>query len=294
MLVSIAFRPTDLPVPVDPAMSRCGIVARSITYGSPWIVFPSASVSFDDERSYASDCSSSRREIASRFGLGIWIPTVDLPGMRSISTDSASIARQRSSARLVILLYFTPASGLNSNVVTTGPGWICATWPSTANSRHFSSSWRAESINSRSSIFCSALAGSSSDRGGSVNAPCRRGVFDGSRSGNGSCGAMVAAALFFATTAAAAGSSAASFAFGASLPAGPAAAAFFVCFAITSSRCFCLRRASGHPPPKPAPPGDQAPEALLGGADNPPNDEEVEEETRQHLQRGSDEMRPRA
>ena len=28
MLVSIAFRPTDLPVPVDPAISRCGIVAE--------------------------------------------------------------------------------------------------------------------------------------------------------------------------------------------------------------------------------------------------------------------------
>ena len=36
------------------------------------------------------------------------MPTVDLPGMRSISTDSACIARQRSSARPVILLYFTP------------------------------------------------------------------------------------------------------------------------------------------------------------------------------------------
>ena len=50
------------------------------------------------------------------------MPTVDLPGMRSMSTDSACIARHRSSARPVILLYFTPASGLNSNVVTTGPG----------------------------------------------------------------------------------------------------------------------------------------------------------------------------
>jgi hypothetical protein len=34
-LVNIALRPTDLPVPVDPAMSKCGIVARSVTYGSP-------------------------------------------------------------------------------------------------------------------------------------------------------------------------------------------------------------------------------------------------------------------
>ena len=58
--------------------------------------------------------SSSRIEMSSRFGFGIWMPTVLLPGIRSISTDSACMARQRSSARPVILLYLTPASGLNS------------------------------------------------------------------------------------------------------------------------------------------------------------------------------------
>ena len=31
-------------------------------------------------------------------------------------------------------LYLTPASGLNSNVVTTGPGLICTTLPCTLNS----------------------------------------------------------------------------------------------------------------------------------------------------------------
>ena len=86
------------------------------------MVLPSASVSFDPLRWYASDSSSSRSEMTSRFWLGIWMPTVDFPGMRSMSTDSARIASDRSSARLVTLLYFTPASGLNSNVVTTGPG----------------------------------------------------------------------------------------------------------------------------------------------------------------------------
>ena len=50
MLVSIALTLTDLPAPVDPAISRCGIVARSPTNGSPWMVLPSASVSFDVER----------------------------------------------------------------------------------------------------------------------------------------------------------------------------------------------------------------------------------------------------
>ena len=40
------------------------------------------------------------------------MPTVDLPGMRSISTDSACIARQRSSARPVILRVLHAGVGL--------------------------------------------------------------------------------------------------------------------------------------------------------------------------------------
>ena len=47
ILVSMLFMATDLPVPVDPAINRCGMVARSVTKGSPWIVLPSASVSFE-------------------------------------------------------------------------------------------------------------------------------------------------------------------------------------------------------------------------------------------------------
>jgi len=35
MLLTMAFTLTDLPAPVDPAISRCGIVARSVTKGSP-------------------------------------------------------------------------------------------------------------------------------------------------------------------------------------------------------------------------------------------------------------------
>ena len=49
MLVSIAFSPTDLPVPVAPAISRCGMDARSATTGSPWMVLPSARVSLDED-----------------------------------------------------------------------------------------------------------------------------------------------------------------------------------------------------------------------------------------------------
>src|SRR5262245_2416202 len=136
----------------------------------------------------------------SRLGLGIWIPTVALPGIRSIRTDSACIARQRSSARPVTFEYFTPASGLNSNVVTTGPGWICTTAPSTENSRHLSSSSRAPSISSRSSILRSVFGASSSASGGRVYSPLRRSagaleIGSGSDGGSGGAGRVTLGGL---------------------------------------------------------------------------------------------------
>jgi hypothetical protein len=71
MLLTMAFTLTDLPAPVDPAMSKCGIVAMSLTNGSPWIVLPSAIVSLEVDRVYASASSSSRSVIDSRWALGI-------------------------------------------------------------------------------------------------------------------------------------------------------------------------------------------------------------------------------
>ncbi len=56
-----------------------------------------------------------------RVMFGTSIPIVDLPGMRSIKIDSACSARHKSSVSPMIRLYLIPASGLNSNVVTTGP-----------------------------------------------------------------------------------------------------------------------------------------------------------------------------
>ncbi len=47
----------------------------------------------------------------------------------------------------VIREYLTPASGLNSKVVTTGPGWIATTSPSIANSWSFSVIRSARSSN---------------------------------------------------------------------------------------------------------------------------------------------------
>ena len=95
----------------------------------------------------------SRSAMVCRLMFGTSMPMVDLPGMRSIRIDSACSARQRSSVRPMMRLYLMPASGLNSNVVTTGPGLICVTRPCTSNSRHLSSMARARIFNSSSSSF---------------------------------------------------------------------------------------------------------------------------------------------
>ena len=89
---------------------------------------------------------------------------------------SALSAKQRSSPNPVMRLYFTPASGLNSNVVTTGPGLICVTWPCTSNSAHFSVSVCARTFNSSSSTACWASGRVSKLLGGNLNVPAARGI----------------------------------------------------------------------------------------------------------------------
>src|SRR6185503_7240946 len=66
----------------------------------------------------------------------------------------------------------------------------------TENSRHFSSSSRAPSISSRSSILRSVFGASSSAYGGSVNAPFLRSAGALSGSGSGSVGSLAMAAGF--------------------------------------------------------------------------------------------------
>ena len=48
MLQRSAFRKTDLPVPVAPATSRCGICVRSLMTGLPKMSLPSGRVSFEE------------------------------------------------------------------------------------------------------------------------------------------------------------------------------------------------------------------------------------------------------
>ena len=159
---------TLLPVPVEPAISRCGIEARSVTRIRPCRSRPIASVSLLDEPTNSCASTISRSAIVCRVMFGTSMPIVDFPGIRSIKIDSACSARHKSSVNPIIRLYLMPASGLNSNVVTTGPGLICVTRPCTSNSRHFSSIARARCFSSFSSSFCE-------------RSPSRSKLIDGSR-----------------------------------------------------------------------------------------------------------------
>ena len=142
---------TDLPEPVEPAISRCGIVSSAATRIRPLMSLPMDMVRRDGDSSNSGDSRTARRLMTSRFVLGTSMPMVGLPGMRSIRIDSACRPRQRSSVRVVIRLYFTPASGLNSKVVTTGPGLIWTTDPRTLNSSNLALMATAVSFNSCSS-----------------------------------------------------------------------------------------------------------------------------------------------
>ncbi len=133
-----ALMATDLPDPVEPAISRWGMVFSSAVTMRPLMSLPIESVVRDLLSANSRDSMISRSQMVSRLALGTCTPTVDLPAMRSISTLSAFRAREISSFRPVMRESLMPASGLNSKVVTTGPGLICVTWPCTSNSAHFS------------------------------------------------------------------------------------------------------------------------------------------------------------
>ena len=139
---------TLLPDPVEPAISKCGIESSAATLMRPLMSLPSATVSGEAEFRNSSDSRIWRRLMISRLVLGTSMPTVGLPGMRSIRIDSACRPRHRSSLSVVMREYFTPASGLNSKVVTTGPGLICTTEPCTLNSSNLDLIWAAISFSS--------------------------------------------------------------------------------------------------------------------------------------------------
>ena len=122
-LSTIALTATDLPEPVVPATSRCGILARSTTTGLPPMSLPSASASADFIWSYLSERRISDRYTICLRVLGISSPITFLPGItsttRTLTTDRP---RAMSLSRLDTCEPRTPGAGSISNRVITGPG----------------------------------------------------------------------------------------------------------------------------------------------------------------------------
>ena len=109
------FMHTDLPEPVAPAISTWGILPISATFTAPAMSLPSATVSGLAAVRKVSEPSSSRMPTTLTLRLGTSMPTAALPGMgASMRTPTAARFRAMSSARLVILLIFTPALGCSS------------------------------------------------------------------------------------------------------------------------------------------------------------------------------------
>ena len=99
----MVFNATDLPEPVVPATSKCGILARSATEATPLISLPNARVNGDLESANAFELMISLKRTISRCSLGISKPMVVLPGITStIRTLTADKERARSFARFDI------------------------------------------------------------------------------------------------------------------------------------------------------------------------------------------------
>ena len=75
MLLMMALTHTDLPEPVVPAISRCGICVKSAEIGRPSTDMPSAIASGDLIFRKLSDSIISRRLTSAAFGFGTSTPT---------------------------------------------------------------------------------------------------------------------------------------------------------------------------------------------------------------------------
>src|SRR3989344_5595595 len=104
---------TDLPEPVAPAISRCGILPRLPKLQPPDTLLPKATNSDFSERVNSSAEKSVAKPTMVLVLLGISIPTSDRPGIgASILIGWAAKARAKSLPRAVILESFTPSAGL--------------------------------------------------------------------------------------------------------------------------------------------------------------------------------------
>ena len=113
---------TDLPDPVDPATSICGVLFICHVTGLPIMSCPNVTRSFFSSSSGLIDSSISLTVTMAVCAFGISIPTVFLPGIGAcILTSFAARARAISLFIPSILLSFVPAFISISYCVTAGP-----------------------------------------------------------------------------------------------------------------------------------------------------------------------------
>ena len=122
ILIMIVLIHTDLPEPVAPAISKCGILAISATMTWPAISFPVQNEIFDAWSWNSLDSTRSRNGIVTFSLFGTSIPMADFPGIGASKRISGTARFNLiSSASPRILLTFTPISGWISYCVTVGP-----------------------------------------------------------------------------------------------------------------------------------------------------------------------------
>ena len=106
---------TDLPEPVAPAMSKCGILVRSETNGLPLTSLPRAMGSSRFSSFQIELSRISRSPTGVDFWLGTSTPTAALPGMGArMRTDWARMPRAIFLSRPEIFSTRTPAAGTTS------------------------------------------------------------------------------------------------------------------------------------------------------------------------------------
>ena len=107
--------PTLFPDPVDPAIRRWGIFARSSVNTSPAIVFPMARGRSAFASRNAVELITLRIVTSDRWEFGISTPTADFPGMGAMMRiPFAASLSAMSFSRLTMLLILTPLAGTSS------------------------------------------------------------------------------------------------------------------------------------------------------------------------------------
>ena len=139
----IVLRPTDLPLPVVPATSRCGIAARSAITGSPAMSLPRMIGRSPGASTKSAQAASSLKPTIWRSALGSSMPITVLPGTVLTRAETALMLRAMSSDRPITRAALVPGAGSSSYMVTTGPVRTAVTSPFTLKSSSTDSSSRA-------------------------------------------------------------------------------------------------------------------------------------------------------